>query len=142
VFPGTSAKQVQDRLQALVGPGAAVTITESSPESSPSPLRADIMAAVADAVHATYPGVPLVPHMEVGASDGSAFRNAGIPTYGVQGLFIRLSQDSTHGLDERMDVRSLPYGLTHWYVLLKQLAGSGAGHSHDGEKADPARRTH
>jgi acetylornithine deacetylase/succinyl-diaminopimelate desuccinylase-like protein len=126
----------------LVGPGAIVTIAESSLESSPSPLRDDIMAAVAAAVHATYPGVPLVPHMEVGASDGSAFRNAGIPTYGVQGLFIRLSQDSTHGLDERMDVRSLPYGLAHWYVLLKQLAGGGAGHGHDGEKADPARRTH
>jgi hypothetical protein len=41
-----------------------------------------------------------------------------------------------------MDVRSLPYGLAHWYVLLKQLAGGGAGHGHDGEKADPARRTH
>ncbi len=78
--------------------------------------------------------------MEVGASDGSAFRNAGIPTYGVQGLFIKLSQDSTHGLDERMDVRSLPYGLTHWYTLLKNLAGGGAGHGLDGDTAGPARR--
>jgi acetylornithine deacetylase/succinyl-diaminopimelate desuccinylase-like protein len=140
VFPGTSAKDVQDQLQRLVGPGAVVTMTESSLESSPSPLREDIMAAVAAAVHATHPGVPLVPHMEVGTSDGAAFRNAGIPTYGVQGLFIKLSQNYTHGLDERMDVRSLPDGLTHWYTLLKHLAGGGAGRGLDGKSAGPARR--
>jgi acetylornithine deacetylase/succinyl-diaminopimelate desuccinylase-like protein len=86
-------------------------------------MRADLMAAFAKAVHATHPGVPLVPHMEAGASEGSVFRAHGIPSYGVQGLFIRLSQDFEHGLDERMDVNALPYGLTHWYVLIKELSG-------------------
>jgi acetylornithine deacetylase/succinyl-diaminopimelate desuccinylase-like protein len=98
------------------------------------------MAAVAAAVHAIHPGVPLVPHMEVGTSDGAAFRNAGIPTYGVQGLFIKLSQNYTHGLDERMDVRSLPDGLTHWYTLLKQLAGGEVGRGPGGKAAGPARQ--
>ncbi len=65
VFPGTSAKDVQDQLQVLVGSGVVVTMTESSLESSPSPLREDVMAAVAAAVHATYPG------FAAGAAHGS-----------------------------------------------------------------------
>jgi acetylornithine deacetylase/succinyl-diaminopimelate desuccinylase-like protein len=128
VFPGTPLSDVQAQLQKLAGPGAKVSLVESSLESPPSPFRADIMAAVAAAVHATHPGVPLVPHMEVGSGDSAAFRKAGIPTYGVQGLFIKLSQNFTHGLDERMDARSLPYGLTHWHTMLKLLAGTGSGH--------------
>jgi acetylornithine deacetylase/succinyl-diaminopimelate desuccinylase-like protein len=81
------------------------------------------MTAFAKAVHATYPNVPLVPHMEVGTTDGAIFRANGIPTYGVQGIFVKLSEDSTHGLDERVPVPALAYGLKHWYTLLKDLGG-------------------
>jgi acetylornithine deacetylase/succinyl-diaminopimelate desuccinylase-like protein len=76
----------------------------------------------AKAVHTTYPGVPLAPHMEVGASDAAVFRANGIPTYGVQGIFVKLSEDYTHGLNERVPVPALRYGLTHWYVLLKEVS--------------------
>jgi hypothetical protein len=36
---------------------------------------------------------------------------------------VKASDDFTHGLNERVPVSALPYGLTHWYVLLRELAG-------------------
>jgi acetylornithine deacetylase/succinyl-diaminopimelate desuccinylase-like protein len=123
IFPGVSVQEVNETLQRLVGQGVSVTAPATPIEAEASPFRAELMAAFAKAVHATHPGVPLVPHMEVGASDGAIFRANGIPTYGVQGIFVKLSQDFTHGLDERVPVPALAYGLKHWYTLLKDLGG-------------------
>jgi len=122
VFPGTSVQHVRDTLKRLVGERVSVTPINAPIIAPPSPLRADLMSAIAQAVHATHPGVPLVPHMEVGAGDGAVLRASGIPTYGVQGIFVKLSEDYTHGLNERVPVDALGYGLTHWYVLLKELS--------------------
>jgi hypothetical protein len=51
------------------------------------------------------------------------FRAAGIPTYGVNGLPIRLKDDFAHGLDERIPVDGFYTNLDHWYQLLRDLAG-------------------
>jgi acetylornithine deacetylase/succinyl-diaminopimelate desuccinylase-like protein len=123
IFPGVSVQEVKETLQSLAGSGASVTAPPASIEAVASPLRADLMTAFAKAVHAARPGVPLVPHMELGYSDGAIFRANGIPTYGVQGIFVKLSEDFTHGLDERVPVPALAYGLKHWYTLLKDLGG-------------------
>lgn len=122
IFPGTPIDEVRNRLQALVGEQVAVTADELPVAAGPSPLRDDLMKAIASAVHATHPGVPLVPHMEVGATDGAVFRSAGIPTYGVQGIFVKLGEDYTHGLNERVPAGALGYGMRHWYVLLKEVS--------------------
>ena len=55
----------------------------------------DVMAATADAVHARHPGVPIIPSMAAGASDGVFFRAVGIPTYGVSENFISASLSSS-----------------------------------------------
>ena len=124
IFPGETIADVRDTLQRLAGDRVSVELDFSRATSGASPLRGDLMAAVARAVHATYPGVPLVPRMEVGASDAAVFRSAGIPTYGVQGVFIKASEDYSHGLNERIPVASFIYGLTHWYVLLRELGSA------------------
>jgi hypothetical protein len=36
-----------------------------------------------------WPGIPVLPIMGVGASDGKYLRASGIPTYGVSGIFSR-----------------------------------------------------
>jgi carboxypeptidase PM20D1 len=100
-----------------------VTVLGDPHTSPPSPMRADVQAAVAKAVHASYPGVPIVPDMAPYATDGSIFRGAGIPTYGVSSLFIKESDEFAHGLNERISSDAFYAGLTHWYVLLKALAG-------------------
>ena len=59
-------------------------------ESPASPLRPDVIAAVTRAVHARYPGLPIVPSMASGATDSMYFRAAGVPSYGLSGMFAKL----------------------------------------------------
>ena len=67
---------------------------------------------------------PIVPDMAPYATDGSIFRGAGIPTYGVSSLFMKQSDEFAHGLNERVPVAAFYAGLDHWYVLLTTLAGT------------------
>jgi acetylornithine deacetylase/succinyl-diaminopimelate desuccinylase-like protein len=71
-----------------------------------------------------WPGVPVVPVMSTGATDGSRLRNAGIPIYGVSGIFVEYGEIRIHGRDERVGVRSFFDGSEFLYRLVKAL-GSG-----------------
>jgi len=123
IFPGAGFEAVRSTLAGLVGDGVEVRLTDEGTPSDASPMRKDVMTAVGRAVHASYPGTPIVPQMAAYATDGSVFRGAGIPTYGVSGIFLKDSESFAHGLNERVPVRSFMHGLTHWYVLIKELAG-------------------
>jgi acetylornithine deacetylase/succinyl-diaminopimelate desuccinylase-like protein len=123
IFPGTGFEAVRLTLARLVGDRVEVRLTDEGTPSDASPMREDVMTAVGRAVHASYPGTPIVPQMAAYATDGSVFRGAGIPTYGVSGIFLKDSESFSHGLNERVPVRSFMHGLTHWYVLIKELAG-------------------
>ena len=72
---------------------------------------------------ALHPGVPVVPVQESGATDGLYFRAAGIPTYGVSGVFIKDSDSFAHGLDERVPVQSFYDELEHWKTIIEAIAG-------------------
>jgi acetylornithine deacetylase/succinyl-diaminopimelate desuccinylase-like protein len=122
IFPGTSAADVQKTLQGLVGPQVDVRQGYDALVSNASPMRADVMKAVAKAVEASDPGAPVVPTQAAYATDGAVYRNAGIPTYGVGGVFIMDSEEFAHGLNERIRVNEFYNGLTYWDVLIKALA--------------------
>jgi acetylornithine deacetylase/succinyl-diaminopimelate desuccinylase-like protein len=124
VFPGTPLEDVRSTLQKLAGDKVEVKGIGDPQPSDPSPLRPDVVSAVTRAVHSGYAGVPIVPEMAAYATDGSVFRRAGIPTYGVCSLFIRDKDEYSHGLNERIEVASFYAGLDHWYLLLKDLAGA------------------
>jgi acetylornithine deacetylase/succinyl-diaminopimelate desuccinylase-like protein len=124
IFPGVAIADVQAQIQRLAGAAIAVApLADNYIASDASPLRDDVVAAVTAAAHANYPGIPIVPAMSAGASDGLYYRAAGIPTYGVGAVFIKDSDDFMHGLNERLPVASFYNGLTHWRVLLTTLAG-------------------
>jgi len=123
IFPGTSAADVQKTLQGLVGPRVEIKQGYDALVSDASPMRADIMSAVAKAVEAADPGAPVVPTQAAYATDGAVYRNAGIPTYGVGGVFIMPSEEFAHGLNERIRVNEFYNGLIYWDVLIKALAG-------------------
>jgi acetylornithine deacetylase/succinyl-diaminopimelate desuccinylase-like protein len=123
IFPGTSAADVQKTLQGLVGPKVEVKQGYDALVSNASPMRADIMKAVAKAVAASDAGVPVVPTQAAYATDGAVFRNGGIPTYGVGGVFIMDSEEFAHGLNERIRVSEFYKGLNYWELLIKALAG-------------------
>ena len=123
IFPGTSVDEIKSKLQEVAGSKVEVKFLGSTPPADASPLRRDVLAALTKAAHARYPGIPVVPAMVPWATDGAVFRSAGIPTYGVSGSFIKSSDAFSHGLNERLPVESFYGELTHWYVLLKELAG-------------------
>jgi acetylornithine deacetylase/succinyl-diaminopimelate desuccinylase-like protein len=123
IFPGTSAADVQKTLQGLVGPKVDVKQGYDALVSDASPMRPDIMSAVAKAVAASDPGAPVVPTQAAYATDGAVYRNAGIPTYGAGSVFIMDSEEFAHGLNERIRVKEFYNGLIFWDVLIKALAG-------------------
>jgi acetylornithine deacetylase/succinyl-diaminopimelate desuccinylase-like protein len=122
IFPGMSAADVQKTLQELAGPKVEVKQAHDALVSDASPMRADVMSAVTKAVQASDPGTPVVPTQSVYATDGAVFRNAGIPTYGVGGVYIMDSEEFAHGLNERIRVNEFYKGLTYWDALIKALA--------------------
>jgi acetylornithine deacetylase/succinyl-diaminopimelate desuccinylase-like protein len=123
VFPGHPISEVQATLQRLAGNNAQVRLLGQTVAAEASPLRKDVIAAVTKAAHTIHPGVPVVPTMVPWATDGSVFRAAGIPTYGVASSFIKASDNFSHGLNERLPVQSFYDELTYWRVLLTEIAG-------------------
>ena len=87
-----------------------------------SPLRPDLMRAMNQVTDTMWPGVPVIPTMLMGATDGRDLREAGIPTYVVQGLFIERDDIRAHGRDERMPVQGFYEGQTFLYELVKRLS--------------------
>ena len=123
IFPGVKIEDVRLALQDVVGNIAEVKLVGEPLSSDASPLRADVMNAVTKAVHAIRPGVPVVPAQISGATDGLVFRAGGIPTYGVDGNFMKGNEDFSHGLNERLSVQSFYDSLTFWYVMVTSLSG-------------------
>ena len=95
--------------------------------SPPSPLRRDIVEPVERLVARMWPGTVVVPEMSTGATDGLFTRNGGIPTYGVEGIFVPIDDDRSHGRDERVGVKEFHEGAQFWYELLKVLTSGPPG---------------
>jgi acetylornithine deacetylase/succinyl-diaminopimelate desuccinylase-like protein len=94
----------------------------SSISNPPSPLRPDLMSALKKVSDEMWPGVPIIPVMDAGASDGAISRAAGLPTYGLPGLFMDVDDDRSHGRDERIRVNSFYDGVDFYYRLIKTLS--------------------
>jgi acetylornithine deacetylase/succinyl-diaminopimelate desuccinylase-like protein len=80
------------------------------------------MRHVESLVSEMWPGVPVIPAISTGATDGRFLNAAGIPTYGVSGLFRDPDGNGVHGLDERVRVRSLLDARAFLYRLVRGLA--------------------
>ncbi len=80
------------------------------------------MEALERVTYAMWPGVPVIPNMETGATDGLYLRNAGMPVYGVSGVFLDADDIRAHGRDERIGVRAYYEGADFTYRFVKVLA--------------------
>ena len=100
----------------------SVTVLGEAQGEPPSPMRPDILTAVSAVTDTLWPGVPAVPMMVMGATDGLYLRAEGIPTYGIQGIFYDRDDIRFHGRDERLKVESFYEGQTFLYELIKRLA--------------------
>ena len=100
----------------------SITVKADEGASPASPMRADIMKEFNRLTDSLWPGVVTLPSMAVGASDGRYLRAAGIPIYGLSGIFNERDDNRAHGRDERMLVRSYFEGQTFMYEIVKALA--------------------
>ncbi len=122
IFPGTTPAEVKGALQQQVGARVEIAIAHVPLVSDASPMREDVMRAVRHAIAVAHPGANVAGAMAAYATDGAVFRRAGIPTYGTSGVFLKNSDDFAHGLNERISVDAFYGSLTHWHVLLHDLA--------------------
>jgi acetylornithine deacetylase/succinyl-diaminopimelate desuccinylase-like protein len=88
---------------------------------TPPPPRADVFAALKKVAASYWPGVPIVPEMETGASDSIFNMPAGIPSYGINGALIDRDDVRAHGRDERLRVSSFDDAAAFYYDYLKTL---------------------
>jgi acetylornithine deacetylase/succinyl-diaminopimelate desuccinylase-like protein len=125
IFPGSDPKDIQRTLEGVIA-DEAVRLAPLSPAnpSLPSPLLPEVMGAIERITEEMWPGVPVVPTMSTGATDGLYLRNAGIPTYGVSGIFGDVDDARAHGKDERVLVASFYEGREFLYRLMTALSSS------------------
>jgi acetylornithine deacetylase/succinyl-diaminopimelate desuccinylase-like protein len=124
IFPGVSREAVMATLSKVIDdPAVHVSVPEvrGEPLTSP-PLTPQIMGPIEKLSAEMWPGVPVVPVLQTGATDGQFITPAGIPTYGVSGLFGDRDGDGVHGLNERIRIKSLMEGRTFLYRLVKVYA--------------------
>ncbi|OWK31725.1 M20/M25/M40 family metallo-hydrolase [Sphingomonas mucosissima] len=123
IFPGETVAGTLVKLQELAGPKVTVTVNKPvRPIAVPPPLDPKIMEPVRTLAAKHFPGVPVVPMMSTGATDGVFFGILNMPVYGVPGLFLEPDLNGTHGLDERIRIASLYEGRDYLFDLAKTLA--------------------
>jgi acetylornithine deacetylase/succinyl-diaminopimelate desuccinylase-like protein len=124
LLPGADPRAVEQTLKQVVADEGIVFTTLWEPVASPaSPLRPDLMAAVERHTAELWPGALVLPFMSTGATDGLYLRNAGIPTYGVEGMFTEANDVRAHGKDERVGIKAFYDAREFLYRLVKTLAG-------------------
>ena len=125
MLPGDSAANVQNLLVAtLADPAIRVTLDAPPIVSPESPLTPQIVKKVALLVHSMWPGVPIVPTMSTGFSDDRQTRNAGMPSYDVDGVWEDVDENRMHGKDERIGVQAFDESVEFTYRMLKSMSAA------------------
>lgn len=124
ILPGVTPASIQAELARLVD-NKEVSITPVRPPtpSDASPLSEEVLDPIMQITEELWPGTPVVPIMSTGATDGLFFRNAGIPVYGVSGIFSDMDDVRAHGRDERIGIDAFFKGLSFQEKLIKAFAG-------------------
>jgi acetylornithine deacetylase/succinyl-diaminopimelate desuccinylase-like protein len=124
IFPGVSTETVRAKLEELVAdPAVKISSPETrGPTSSPPPLTPEIMAPIEKLTAEFWPGVPVLPILQAGATDGEFTNAVGIPTFGVEPVFMGPDLGNIHGLNEYVGVKSLLEGREFLYRLVKIYA--------------------
>jgi acetylornithine deacetylase/succinyl-diaminopimelate desuccinylase-like protein len=124
IFPGHTRAAIMAELQRVAAEPAVTfkDVTEGSVATAASPMRPDFIAAVEKSLGKAYPGVPIFPAMASGASDSMWFRYHGVPSYGAGPMFMKPSDNFSHGLNERAPIANLKPGITYYVSLIPALS--------------------
>ena len=123
MLPDENSDDVMAALKRVVADTlVTITCTNPSTPSPRSPLRKDVLDALEHLTTTMCPGVIVTPYMASGASDGKFLRAAGIPVYGVTGMFSDMDDGRAHGKDERIGVKEYYNGVEFIYRYIKTLS--------------------
>ncbi len=139
ILPGHSREEIRQELMATVADaqvviryvdnaGAVADVAPSEKQSPPAELDRHVMAAMDKQTAEFWPGAPVIPTMATGASDGIYTSAAGMPTYGISGIALEVSDARAHGRDERLPVESFYRGVDFYYQLIKMLTAEEPKH--------------
>ena len=124
ILPGVQVADVQQTIARVLADNAIKVAPrgELGTSTKAPPLNAAILGPVRAVAEGIWPGVAIVPTMSPGATDGRYLNAAGVPTYGISGMFHDAEGSHAHGLNERIRVKSLLDGRQFLYALVKRYA--------------------
>jgi acetylornithine deacetylase/succinyl-diaminopimelate desuccinylase-like protein len=124
ILPGTTIEAVLEQLRELVADDAiAISLHGDRGITAPvPPLTAQVLEPARRVAGQIWPGVPLVPTLTPGATDGRLLNAAGIPTYGLSGMLHDAEGSRAHGLNERIRVKSLLDGRRFLHEVVRIYA--------------------
>ena len=123
ILPGESAGDVEATVRRLAGKSVEVRVVNPADPSPPSPVGGPVLQTLERLVAEQWPGVPVSPMMETGATDGLWVRRAGIPTYGIAAITEDPDDVRAHGKDERVGVEAFYQATEFWYRMIRAFAG-------------------
>lgn len=125
ILPDSSIDDVENTLRYVIAnEDVMIERVTDAAISPPSPLTPEVMGAIESVTESMWPGVPVIPTMSAGATDARFLRLAGIPVYGVSGLFNDIDDIRAHGQNERIEINSFYEGQEFLYRLVKVLGGA------------------
>jgi acetylornithine deacetylase/succinyl-diaminopimelate desuccinylase-like protein len=134
IFPGHSPEEIRKQLIAVFADpqltvkyvSDAGVVADTAPErkaiAPPAPIK-EVFDPLTRITQEIWPGTPVTPVMENGASDSIYFAQAGIPSYGYSAIALERDDDRAHGQDERLPVDSYWKSLDFFYAFAKELGG-------------------
>ena len=117
----------QTLVDVIANPRVSVAPIKEAKTSPASALTREVLEPIERITEEMWPGTPVIPTMSTGATDGLFLRRAGIPVYGVSGLFQDVDDIRAHGRDERISIDAYYDGLEFLYRLTKALAAPDGG---------------
>jgi acetylornithine deacetylase/succinyl-diaminopimelate desuccinylase-like protein len=122
LLPDDNVENVLSSLKNVIADTSVKVISTYSSFVTPlSPLRDDVKIPVEKLSASMWPGVQVTPVMSTGATDSKYLRRAGIPSYGISGMFTDMDDVRAHGKDERIGVNEFYQGVKFMYALIKEI---------------------
>jgi len=125
MMPDDTAEKTKALIEkTLADPEIKVSVLVPAAPGPESPLSAKVTGTMHKVVESMWPGLPVVPDMDAGASDSKYTRGAGIPTYGITGIFSDIDDNRAHGRDERIRVNDYYSDVEFTYRELKAFSAA------------------
>jgi acetylornithine deacetylase/succinyl-diaminopimelate desuccinylase-like protein len=131
ILPSHTPEETRQQLAALfadpalkietVKTGVVSSGNKSDHPMAPPPPLDEVFVPMRKLVDQLWPGTPVVPEMETGASDSVYFAAAGIPCYGFSAVALEHDDVRAHGQDERIPIESYDKSVQFFYAYAKAL---------------------